>query len=294
MRTSLGLLGAIFLAHCGSSSSATTDAGDGDGGACGANVPFGPAVLVPGIATDGDGGAVAHFHPTLDANETQIIFSAGLPAALYLAQRADRSSDFGAPIALASLNTGWDERGASLSADGLTLFYHEDSSGSGTTHLYSATRASASDTTFGAGQPLTALNGAGGAQTDPSPTHDGKTLYFASSTGGQSSIYGALASDGFASPTQVGELATSIEGSMVPTADGLGIYYAKFVGGSGFDIWLATRATASGPYTTMVPVAQINGSGNDQPSWVSADGCRIYFFSDRDGGAYQLHSASKQ
>ena len=302
MRNLSLILGAVFLlAQCGSSSNQADAGGDASpegsvgGGRCGLGVAFGAPVLVSGITTSGgDGGAVDHFHATLTADETQIVFSAGLPASLYLAERPSSSGAFGAPIALTSLNTGWEERGASLSGDGLTLYYDEDLTGSGTTHVYSATRAAASDTTFAAGQPLTAANGTGAAQLDPSPTPDGQVLYFVGGTGPfQDHIYRALASNAFGSPSEVSELATATgEGSAVPTADDQGLYYAKFVGGANFDIWLATRPTPSGAYTNMAAVAGINSNGNDQPSWVSPDGCRIYFFSDRDG-AYQLYSASK-
>lgn len=281
-------------AGCGSSGS-VTDAGPDTGseaGACSPSGSFGAPVLVPGItATAGDGAAAFDCHATLTSDETQIVFAS--TTHLELATRADPNAPFGAPVALASLNVGFAETAPSFGADEKTLYYAEDATGSGSSHLRGATRASPSDTSFTPLAPFAAIDAIENSQYDPA--FAGTSLYFGAVTGligGH--LYRASASDGFASPAELAELASAGgETSPAPTRDDRALYYAKFVGATNFDIWVATRDAATGAYTQMRPVSEVSSSGDDQPSWVSPDGCRLYFTSNRDG-AYALYVASQR
>jgi len=49
----------------------------------------------------------------------------------------------------------------------------------------------------------------------------------------------------------------------------------------GDDIWRATRARRSDPWTEVTNVAELNTGSSEVPDWLSPDGCRLYFHSDR-------------
>jgi hypothetical protein len=50
------------------------------------------------------------------------------------------------------------------------------------------------------------------------------------------------------------------------------------------DIWIARRASVNDPFGAPANVSELNTANNDQPGWLSPDGCRLYLYSDRTGG----------
>jgi hypothetical protein len=71
----------------------------------------------------------------------------------------------------------------------------------------------------------------------------------------------------------------------VVTETGLVIYFgAPLDGEIRKDIWIASRASRDDPFASPHPVASVNSAGIDTLAWISGDGCRLYFLSDRDGG----------
>jgi len=61
----------------------------------------------------------------------------------------------------------------------------------------------------------------------------------------------------------------------------LTLYYA---GGTGNDIYVTTRANTSMPFEPGIPVDGVNSPQFDNPSFISHDGCTLYFVSNRSGG----------
>ena len=120
----------------------------------------------------------------------------------------------------------------------------------------------------------------------PHPTRSGSALYFVASTDIAASalhIRRAMASNGFNTKAPIVELDTLLgENGPVPTADDTGIYYAKRTG-AGTEVWFARRAAATGPYTSIQSVPELNSSLTDLPGWLTPDGCRLYFTSNRSG-----------
>lgn len=57
------------------------------------------------------------------------------------------------------------------------------------------------------------------------------------------------------------------------------------MGQGGSDLYMATRLTATSPWSTPDPLTSLNTNHNDGSAWVSADACWIYFSSNRDGSA---------
>ncbi len=51
----------------------------------------------------------------------------------------------------------------------------------------------------------------------------------------------------------------------------------------GFNVFVATRPTIAAAFGAPVFVPNVNAAGDDGPSFISPDGCRIYLSSDRLG-----------
>ena len=263
---------------------------DADLRACDPQKPFGDLRPVAGIGT-----ADGEINPSLSADELTVYFfsnrqnpgTADFDA--YVATRPARDAAFGAPGPITAINTPDDQRGGSLSSDGRSLFYH--SSITGEYNVYVATRANAA-APFGAGVSLGAGVNTANADQQPFIAADGATLYFdrTPAAGGMSSIYRASAGPtGFTGATMVSELSTPTSNSARPvvSADGLTVYFSSDrPGGAGsLDIWVATRPSLTAPFDQITNVAALNGSGFEFADWLSADDCRIYFSSQRTGGA---------
>jgi hypothetical protein len=64
-----------------------------------------------------------------------------------------------------------------------------------------------------------------------------------------------------------------------PSADRLTIYFSSSrvaPGAQSFDIWMSHRDRVDAPFSAPTLVDELNTSGNDYVSWLSADNCRIY------------------
>jgi hypothetical protein len=61
------------------------------------------------------------------------------------------------------------------------------------------------------------------------------------------------------------------------------------------DIWVATRASVTDKFSNPRAVANVNTAQDEEPSWITADGCRLYLQSTRSGGAggQDLYMASR-
>lgn len=75
--------------------------------------------------------------------------------------------------------------------------------------------------------------------------------------------------------------------SPVVSSDGLVVFFAStraLPGLAGANIWMASRSSPGVTFDAPVPVANVNSSFDDRPTWISADGCRLYLSSNRPGG----------
>jgi hypothetical protein len=88
----------------------------------------------------------------------------------------------------------------------------------------------------------------------------------------------------------------SHEWAPVVTPDELTIYFGstRTDGGAkgGMDIWRATRASTTVPFSNPTNVAALNTPKSDVPTWISNDGCRLYV-ANNSGGKYVIEVASK-
>jgi hypothetical protein len=278
----------LLTVSCGSVSPSQIDARPFDASsidgaaACDLSTPFGGRSPVGGANT-------AHNEWSGRLSPDQLILLLGSDMTggtvtqvdLYVATRAKAQDAFGTPVALASLNTTYQDSGASMTADGLTIYFHSSRPGSvGADDLYTSTRTSTA-AAFPAASPVLNVNTAGDEQY-PYIMPDGLTLYFQR----DADLYVATrGTDGqFATPIALSALNTSAdEGTPVVTPDQLTIFFSRSSSATGFDIYVAHRLSTSDGFGTPVAVTELNTDELDIPQWVSPDGCTLYFISRQSG-----------
>ena len=103
---------------------------------------------------------------------------------------------------------------------------------------------------------------------------------------------------GFDPPKKVTELSsTANDWQPQISGDGLTVVFAsdRDGGKGGFDLWMAKRANATAPFSTPTALGELNTNAADFAGWLSADGCRIWFSSNRvdAGGNSSLYYAER-
>jgi hypothetical protein len=284
---------------------AGTDAGGGNAApaACDLTKDWGTPVLLAGVnGSDADEG------PTLTADELTIIFATNRPPGagadfdFWVAARSFRSLPFGAPTLLvpvtsAGINTGADERGVTITGDGLKLIFRSSQSGgSGSYDLFQATR-STKQNPFSTPVPISGLN-TPGIEGDPFLSSDGSRLAFNSEVDAGTGFFEAFP-DGpswtsWTKKPLSGDLSVATDHTLFLTEDGLRAYFAsnRTPSQGGDDIWTSIRPALDQPFGTPTNVAALNSASLDRPSWISADGCRFYLWSGR-GGAFHIYVAER-
>jgi hypothetical protein len=274
-------------------SAADAEGGDDAGDAalpCDPSKPFGPPLAVAGLQSSADEGGFR-----LLPDELSGFFwssRAGGPgtANLYVTTRPNTTASFGNVKLLSNVNVaGTFQLDPSVTGNGLTLAFRSDREGGAGDDLYSATRTNVG-ANFSAVTLLASLNSSSN-DVQPFLIPDGSEIYYASNRTGDYQIYRATGSAGtYGAPTPVTELNQSGVGDTNPvaSADDLNVLFSSTrSGGSGMDdIWMATRPTRALPFGTPVNVAEVNSTGNDDPTWLSIDGCRLYMSRGGNGSTH--------
>jgi Tol biopolymer transport system component len=137
---------------------------------------------------------------------------------------------------------------------------------------------------WGAPTPVDALN-TSSRDKNPSVRADGQMIVFNSNRPttpalGQE-IYKAYIDETGAAgpPALVAELGSTADESFpVLSSNGLAIYFARKIGTD--DIYIATRASVADKFDTPTRIAELaTTTADEHPSWVSADGCVLWFSS---------------
>lgn len=273
---------------------ATPDAGPP---ACDVTKEFGTPVLIASLSTSGHEGE-ARF-PGDD--ELTVMYDAirGAPGTtdIYTATRPSLADPFGTPVKLAGPVTSDEyEQAGNVTQDGLTLFFERQLRSTSVSKIYSATRATTTDP-FGTPSPIDINTGFYTAM--PFVRGDGKQIYHVSTNGGAATkVYLATFAAGVGYvQTEVSEVnltkANNTPASQfapVISPNGLTLFFATtyHVASASLndtDIWVATRANVADKFSNPRAVANVNTPQDEEPSWITADGCRLYLQSTRPGGA---------
>ena len=216
----------------------------------------------------------------------------GLPADV-----ANADFTFGTPTNLGpTVNSSSRDFNASISADGLSLFFISNRPGGvGGLDIWVTTRATTDDpwgTPVNLGPTINSPVGEWGV----SISSDGLSLYFDTRQSGASGAIDdlwvatrATTDDDWVNPVNLGPTVNSSADDCYPSisADDLSLYFTSTrSGGSGpADIWVTTRETIHDPWGTPVNLGPMVNSadGNGHPA-ISTDGRTLFFTSDRPGG----------
>lgn len=214
---------------------------------------------------------------------------------IWMSQANSPHQDFSHAVALpAPVNSWYDDSGACISDDGLTLYFASNRpDGSGDFDLWVTTR----KTTAGPwDQPVNLGPTVNSPYYDnhPSISADGLTLYFDSrrpdalglAEGTDIYVTRRTSVNGpWSTPEPLTVINTPWDDECSPdiSSDGLTLYYDSYLAGR--DLWATSRAdpNAAWPQPIHLGVPFNSASADTDPS-ISADGSRLYFVSDRPGG----------
>jgi hypothetical protein len=272
---------------------------------CTGDEPFGPPSHVAELSS-----SARETNIRLTRNELSAYISRGDPAngsapstsEIYVAHRDDLAATFRAPVAMDL--TSDPATDAMESADGLSLYVtlqllpapNRAVARLAVAHRNSVDEAFGSPTQLALNQPLDPAD-PHGLDQHPYILPSGVLWFSSDRSGTVGDLWRAEPSGlGFAAPELVAELSTSAsEVYPVVSDDELAVYFAREVGGQ-LDIMVATRTSRDRAFDPPQPVAELDTTFGDRPSWLSPDGCSLYFTSARDGGAglFDVWRAEKQ
>jgi WD40-like Beta Propeller Repeat len=249
---------------------------------CNLDAPFGNVTDVAGTVNTG----AWEDSPSLTSDELTMFFMRinGSALGLTYATRASALQAFSSVSAVASISNTSTNDTAPFVVDGFSVLYFS-SQRNGTTnyHLYEAAGKGSPDGWSNI-TPLSALNGTD-LSTDTQPWVSATSgVWFTSNRYGSYGLFQAASTTSV--PLPYTGLDTPAADAIHPvlSADGLSIYFASDAGGY-YRVYVATRGSTSGFFgaPTVLPAFDL-GASNNKPGWLSIDGCRMYFSSDRGGG----------
>lgn len=135
-------------------------------------------------------------------------------------------------------------------------------------------------------EPVAVLGAGALAGNDGEPWLAAEGLYFYAERGGGGIDLAFAPSDGaggflpydyVAAPVNTG----SHDLSPVVSGDGLTIWWTsnRSGGAGGTDVYAAHRSATTLDFAGAIRLTEVATAGDDYPSWISADGCRLYGFS---------------
>jgi hypothetical protein len=212
-------------------------------------------------------------------------------ADVYFGTRASLSVPFSAFDLTSFSRPGAGDLNATETADGRTVYwdaYESPCGGGACRHVWRASRPSSGDPWGPAAEVFVSPDN---EDFEPYVLPGGGEIYFTSSRGETFDIYRAtnLGAAGYSVDKVDGnmvDLPFVAERSPVITGDNRVLFFARF--SASYRIWVATRPSASVPFeaprmvTFSEPVTIPNQQFNAFPSWVSPDGCVLYFAADRE------------
>jgi len=243
--------------------------------------------------------------PWLSEDGKRIYFAHQAPGGtsdIYFASRASTSVPFGTPAKIVELSTTTAQEGRpALSRDELTLVLSSDIS-----NQFDVRISVRPDVVTPFGSPDTRMMGNVNTSMtqhyDPFLTGDGLNLYLAPKPNNPQNspqhIYvasRAALGDNFGPPSKLPVVNSTGagDGDADPSVslDQRVLLFSSDRGNAGndTDLYYATRAGATGNFSTPIALSAVNGAALEGDPMLSADGCDLYFASNRTSGDYDLY-----
>lgn len=239
--------------------------------------------------------------PCITHDQLALFFSSGRDNAsdpnIYVAARATPADAFGTPaLARGGLNSNAEDGRLTLTADGLTAVIASARTGSsGGMGLFLGERTfTTEDFTVMTATPFAQL-AAGEPQLDPELTGDGSRLYFAPPGGPtQHIVVSSRRGQAYDPPVEVAGINDDLQNadpSLSPDERVIVFSSTRPAAGASFDLYYATRDSATGTFETPIRLDTLDSAGNDGDPALTTDGCHLFFSSDRQGNDYDIYSA---
>lgn len=315
----LGLVLGAALAGCGFRSPAASGGGsDGGPGDAAIDSPGDGSSALPGcfgrwmngtVAIDASAVEVIDELSTLGDDRNPWISDDGLrmyfsrdlgPPAfgdIYFASRTSATGTFSDPMPVAILNTLGKEGRVSLTPDERTLAISTERLSPGHLQIDMQTRNPGDPFETPTTTHLDAVNAAGTQRHDPFLTTNLLRLYFAADTVGPKFqllvAERTTATGDFGAPVPVPGTPDASLNKGDPTlyVDEQLLVFSSFKMNATADLAYATRSSATGSFGMAMAIPTVNTDSNEFDPQLSADGCDLYFASDR-GGRFQLFHAA--
>jgi WD40 repeat protein len=238
--------------------------------------------------------------PYLTRDQLTLFLSSGRDSSsdvnIYVASRPTPTDAFAAPaLATGSLNSTAEDGRLTLTADGLTAVIASARTGSsgGMGLFLGVRRFTTDDFTVMTTAPFVQL--AADAKFDPELTGDGAHLYFAPPGGASQHIVMATRSgQAYDPPIDVPGINDDLQNadpSLSPDERIIVFSSTRPAASGSFDLYYATRDTATGTFETPIRLDTLDSSGNDSDPVLSSDGCHLFFSSDRQGNNFDIYTA---
>lgn len=254
--------------------------------------PFGPPTVLPGPIQS----PVDDWTPAISTSNLTLVFYSqrvSVPGApdIWISTRASDTAQFPAGVVLAEVSSSASDHNPHLTADELELVLTSNRAGGGSAFdVYAAKRATTSQP-FGAPIRIDELSSSADEES-MWISGDGLRVMTSANPGSSYDLYFAERPDRdapFSTPMIVMELSTGFfEGSPALSADELEIFFiSNRPGGIGaYDVWRATRATRTSPFTMPTNVASVSSTEDEWGLSLSADGRTLFYsYSESISGA---------
>jgi hypothetical protein len=206
---------------------------------------------------------------------------------LYVSRRAALNEPFPVATPIETLNSGFDDT-AVTALDREILYFASNRSTQGKrSTLWQATL----DVRLIELRELVELSelGVTGNNFDPFVSTDGQWLYWTNDSDNTKNLRIARRQDVDGTFVEVGIApfeSNAYDDSLSLTDDDrVAVFSSEREGGSGKqDLWFATREETDLAFSTPSPVPSLNSVDVEREAFISANGCALYFVSDRPGG----------
>ncbi|HEY5949709.1 MAG TPA: hypothetical protein VIV40_29645 [Kofleriaceae bacterium] len=209
---------------------------------------------------------------------------------------------FNPPIQQTALSSARDDQGPSLTADLLEIYFYSGRNCGNCYDVFVAKRATATSA-WGTPTEVTELTNAAWDMA-PEISPDGLTLWWASersSGAGVSDIWVTTRPDrtsAWATPMRETNLSTpGYDLDPALSDDGLTMTLTSDGPSSGTiasDLYISTRATLTSPWSTPVPISELNTSVHESAGSLRSGGHLLYMGRETTAGKFDIHVAARQ